>query len=759
MTNQINNNNFNNLEILAPAGSPECFFADINAGADAVYLGLSNFNARMKAENFTAENIREYVKKAHLLGVKVYVTLNTLVTDDDFQDLIELVKVLVEAKVDAYIVQDLGVAYILKHSFDNIVLHASTQLGIHNLYGAKIAEKIGFSRIVLSREAKLEDIRQIHENTNLEIEYFVQGALCVAFSGNCYLSSLEKGMSGNEGKCLQLCRLPYTNSLTNQTAYYLSARDLSLLSEMKTLIDAGVISFKIEGRMRHAGYTATVTNIYKSAINKLKLDEINNEWIEKQNILLKQTFSRGDFNKTAYLKNNTPDKIIYKDYQNHIGVEIGKVVSSKPFKTNLNIVKIQSNHPLSNGDGIKIIDKKSKTQVASLGIGDVKQVNDNIYEFVTKYKFRENLAVFLTQNAKSEAEFLSKTRKLDISLDIVANFGTQMKIEAFANINNQQFSHSYYSDFVLEQAQKSPVTTDEIITQFSKVSETNFNAINFNVNTNGVFVPKSIFNKIRRDFYENLADKIIEFYEKDNICKFNEQNYKKTISTNNSKMLNPQNIATVDESFDDFDKLTDFDKIVLKPSIYNESIIKTFFDKLSSKLGDSPASQKLCLNIPTIACFLDLEVIDKLLNNLSNSFQNLSLYINNIYGLYYADDYDIICSPLLNIKNVMAINHIIQLGSKTICASVEANTNFANNNNLVVFEKGKFPLMTFAHCPFKTIYDNKCDTCKYNSNLIYKNDALGSYKVSRTKIFNCYFELNGEINKNNAKFFAINFNK
>ena len=160
----MKNLNLNKLEILSPAGNPECFYANINNGADAVYLGLSSFNARMKAENFTTDNIREFVKYAHKFGVKVYVTVNTLIENEDFDEFISMIKILVDAKVDAFIVQDFGIAHLLKTSFDGIELHASTQMGIHNLNGAKVAEKLGFSRIVLSRETSLEDIKEIKRN-------------------------------------------------------------------------------------------------------------------------------------------------------------------------------------------------------------------------------------------------------------------------------------------------------------------------------------------------------------------------------------------------------------------------------------------------------------------------------------------------------------------------------------------------------------------------------------------------------------------
>jgi len=736
------NIDYKNLEVLSPAGSPECFLADLNAGADAIYLGLSNFNARMKAENFTTDNIKMYVDKAHLMGTKVYVTLNTLLVDDDFDELIALVKILVDAKVDAYIIQDLGVAYALKSSFDNINLHASTQLGIHNLYGAKVAEQLGFSRIVLSRETKLEDIKQIHENTNLEIEYFVQGALCVAFSGNCYLSSLEKQKSGNEGKCLQLCRLPYTNSLTNETAYNLSAKDLSLLENMQELIDAGVTSFKIEGRLKHAGYCAVTTKTYKQAIEKIKLNEFSKDFITENSILLRQTFSRGEFNKRAYLDKHTPDNIIYKDYQNHIGVEIGNVLSVNNFKNNLYKVKIQSKYELHNGDGIKIIDKSSKNQICSLGIGDILSSSNNIYEFVTKHKFPANTSVFLTQNSEYENKILSEKRLLNIDINLSAFSGNYLKATVYYNDTTFEFS----SNFLLEKAQNKPLSSEDFFTQINKLSETEFKISNFSVNTDGVFIPKSLLNAFRRDLIENLKNHILENYPMI-VAKFNSKNHSYLSNLEFINNLQPKNIAIIDECCEEFEKYKNFDIIVLKPSIYSLEIISKFYNLFK---------EKLALNLPTIANFNDIKIIDEILEKLP---KDINLYANNIYGLYYSKKYEVITSPLLNTKNTFAIRSLFNFGIRTLSASIESSVDYANNNNLIGFKDGLFPLMTFAHCPFKTIFNNTCKNCSFSKNLNYSNPNLNTYKITRIKIFNCYFELNTHFSQKNIKFFTINYSK
>ena len=362
------------LEILAPVGNKEMLMAAINSGADAVYLGAELFNARMKADNFSNQDLKESVRLCHLYGVKVYLTLNTLVTDSEIPKLIEQVKIAVDSKVDAFIIQDLGVAYLLKKYFKNIVLHASTQMGVHNYEGALILEKLGFSRVVLSRETTLEDIKLIKQNTNLEIEYFVHGALCVAFSGNCYLSSEIKGKSGNRGECLQLCRLFYNASNNEKqinNGYLLSTKDLCYADKLKELVKAGVTSFKIEGRLKRPAYVVSTVSTYKKVLESstfTKQDEKN----------LLKVFSRGDFNKGEYLNNNNSN-IINKEIQNHLGEKIGRVLKVEKFK-DLHKITIESRHQIATGDGLKFISKDG--YVNSLGVGNVEYKNGNFIQLL-----------------------------------------------------------------------------------------------------------------------------------------------------------------------------------------------------------------------------------------------------------------------------------------------------------------------------------------------------------------------------------------
>ena len=729
--------NLNNLEVLSPAGNAEGFYAAINNGADAVYLGLSKFNARMKAENFSTDNIREFVKFAHTFGVKVYVTINTLFDDDNINDLIEMINEIIDAKIDAFIVQDLGVAYLLKSAFPGIILHASTQMGIHNLDGAKVAEKLGFSRIVLSRETSIQDIKQIKQNTNLEIEYFVQGALCVAFSGNCYLSALENGMSGNEGKCLQLCRLPYTNNKNNETSYALSTRDLCLLDNLKELIDAGVTSFKIEGRLRHAGYTATATNIYKNAINLIKCNKFNEKFIKNSKELLKITFSRGNFNNNAYLYHSAENEVMFSDYQNHIGTKIGIVKSVEPFKNDLFKVTISSSHNLADGDGLKIINPKTKTQVSSLGVGGVQKLQHNTFVFFTKNKFSSGLDVHLTQDSKNEEKLLKNTRKIKINIKIVANFGKKLKVFA-----ENRFAKIYFeSDENLEKAKNNPLSEEDFKSQFSKLGNTPFELSKFKVQTNGVFLPKSMLNKLRIKMVELLQNQTITENEKDLFIYFDDFALSQIKDTQIT--TNPKNICIVNSN--NFEVSSNTIYVYLPDDFANCNALE-IIEKVQ------PENFALCL--PTIIRDADKFVFEKLLNSLP---KNISIFVNNVGGLNYHSKYNLITSPLLNIKNKYAIKFLNTLNVSTICSSIETSADFSKTNNLVWFESGNFPVMTFAHCPYKVITKSNCTNCKFDDNLTYSSQSNKTYKIKRTKLSNCYFTLNKELFRENLQFNLKNF--
>lgn len=261
----------NHVELLAPAGNTEGFYGAIHAGADAVYLGGSRFGARAYADNFTVDELISCIRYAHLRGRRVYLTVNTLVKEREFSELYDYLLPFYEAGLDGVIVQDIGVLAFIREHFPQMELHASTQMTLSGVYGSKLVRDMGVCRIVPARELCLEEIKQIKEDTGLSLETFIHGAMCYCYSGQCLFSSILGGRSGNRGRCAQPCRLPYevlVQGKTSEECYPLSLKDMCTIEHIPDLIEAGIDSFKIEGRMKKPEYTAGVTAIYRKYIDK-----------------------------------------------------------------------------------------------------------------------------------------------------------------------------------------------------------------------------------------------------------------------------------------------------------------------------------------------------------------------------------------------------------------------------------------------------------------------------------------------------------
>lgn len=259
------------VELLAPAGNPAAFYGAVKAGADAVYLGSNRFGARAYAENFTEEEITECIRYGHIMGCRLYLTVNTLMKEDELKELYSHVLPLYEGGLDGVIVQDFGAFRLLKESFPGLELHASTQMTLCSSNGARLLKNMGASRIVPAREISLEEIRKIRQEVDIELETFIHGAMCYCYSGQCLFSSILGGRSGNRGRCAQPCRLPYsveTNGKRSREQYFLSLKDMCTLEHMPELIEAGIDSFKIEGRMKKPEYAAGVTAVYRRYIDR-----------------------------------------------------------------------------------------------------------------------------------------------------------------------------------------------------------------------------------------------------------------------------------------------------------------------------------------------------------------------------------------------------------------------------------------------------------------------------------------------------------
>lgn len=310
-------------EILAPAGNAECVEAAINSGANAVYLGYSSFSARAGAQNFDGESLQKIVERAHFSDVRIYVAMNTLIKNTETEDFLRTLLSVWNMGVDAIIMQDILLGKFVHQRYPDIVLHLSTQAGVCNLEGARLAKEYGFSRVILARETPLSEIKKIAEF--IETEVFVQGALCTCFSGQCYFSSFAGGNSGNRGRCKQPCRKLYSYDREGfeERSYALSLSDLCVAENIGKFCEVGVVSFKIEGRMRRAEYVAAAVRYYR-----LLLEGENTSGALSD---LKRTYNRGNY--TKGLAFGQDSRFLSRDVQGHLGEKIGtiKVINGKYF--------------------------------------------------------------------------------------------------------------------------------------------------------------------------------------------------------------------------------------------------------------------------------------------------------------------------------------------------------------------------------------------------------------------------------------------
>ena len=343
------------FELLSPAGSMESLKAGIQNGADAIYLGGSSFGARASATNFDNDELIEAVKYAKLRNVNIFVTVNTSIKETEVEELISYTDFLYKIGVDAIILSDIGVAEVLRKRYPNMELHASTQISAHSLNDVLELKKVGFNRVVLARELSIEEIKEICDNVDIDIEVFIHGAICISYSGQCLMSSMLGDRSGNRGRCAQPCRQSY--KLINKTTgkiidvngnYLLSPKDLCSIENIEKILDTGVKSLKIEGRMKRPEYVAVVTSRYRKTIDNY----INNKITDDKKALkedLEAIFNR-KFT-SGYLMSKNGSDIINLDKPNNVGVKVGEVLS---FNSKKNKLKIKLSGKLSKGDGINL---------------------------------------------------------------------------------------------------------------------------------------------------------------------------------------------------------------------------------------------------------------------------------------------------------------------------------------------------------------------------------------------------------------------
>ncbi len=495
------------VELLAPAGSLEAFFAAMGAGADAVYVGLKEFSARAKAKNFSLRELELVCRYVRREGRRVYVTLNTLVKERELPKLIETLGALQQMGVDGLIIQDLGIWQLVKTHFPALELHASTQMTVHNAAGVKMLEQMGFTRAVLSRELTIDEIADIRRQTTIELEHFIHGALCFSFSGQCYFSSFLGGMSGNRGRCAQPCRRQHKQR--QQKGYYFSTNDLSAIELIPQLLDAGVMSLKIEGRMKSAEYVENVVGAYRLVLDAPPAHQ--KEAVDEAKQLLKSSFGRKPTK--GFLSGEQPEDIATPSVKGATGQYLGEVerVTGRE-------ISFRSSGPLHVGDRLRIQPRTDRAGTAftlrslQLGARKVASLEKGFASVPTPFNDRFSVGDSVFKVSSSEAFSMSEQacrKKLEqlppqhtpLDLEVVVGT-TEIKLKAESRGQVWQLSYPIESFVATERG----LDTQLLHKVFVATDKAPFSLRRMDAKVaENLFVPPKRLKEIRRQFYTEVT--------------------------------------------------------------------------------------------------------------------------------------------------------------------------------------------------------------------------------------------------------------
>lgn len=693
----------NKIELLAPVGSYEAFISAINNGADAIYLAGEHFGAREKA-TFTNEELKEMIKYAHIREVRVHVVINTIIYDDEMDKVMEFVDFLYDNDVDAIIVQDLGVITLVHKKYPDLEIHASTQLNTLNYKQAQILKNLGVKRVILAREASIEVVKEIIEKVNIDVEVFAHGALCMGYSGQCLLSSLTMKKSGNRGECLQLCRLPYSfmvndNKVDTKVEYLLSCKDLCTLDHIEEFVKAGVVSLKIEGRVKSASYVGKVVSMYRKYID----DYYKNEMIEvseNDTDELKRVFNR-EFTK-GYIFNEKPRDIVNTFRPNNIGVKIGEIV-----KINNNIATIKLTRELNQGDGVRFIGSKNDTGMIvnkmylnGLLVNSSKSEQYINVELKTQANIKDS--VYKTSdcllNKKIEDNNKLITKRFPVDVNVYAKLNKPLVIEARDDLGNVI---KVSSEYLIDKANKTPTSKERIKEQIAKLNDSVYylNLFEFE-GDEMIIIPISIINHLRNDMVELLNKK----REIRNVRKgkqeivFEDVKVSKEEFSYTYKANNKEQYEVIKKVIDSKDVYYNCPECIYPYFRISNGIVKT---------------------------------------------QNKSVLINELSDI--DNSKEMIANMYLNTTNIYALYTLYKLGFKRVTLSIEMSqkrienlirnykNKFGYEPNVEVMVYGKPDLMITKFCPINKILTDKDINCaRCNNDKFYLIDRKG-YKLELIK--------------------------
>ena len=728
-------------ELLAPVGSMEHLKVAINAGASSVYLSGKNYGARKFAENFTLDEIGEAVNIAHMHNVKVYITVNTLIKEDELESVVDYLSKLYAIGVDAVLVQDLGLIELINEYLPNLKIHASTQLTCENQLKLNYLESKGVKRVVLPREMRKDEIKTL--NTNMELEIFAHGALCYSYSGQCLMSSFKGGRSGNRGTCAQPCRRKYKIDGIKKQDYYLSPCDLSLFDQLKEISELNINCIKIEGRMRSKEYLAVVVSNYRKALNKMKSGkELESEEI---NLVFNRGFSQGQFNNSSKRSMRA----------GHIGLKIGKVISSSKNQIAIRLDDSIQSIP-EKGDGLLIIKNNNDygleisqnpiiTTLNHFQKGKNKQIKDLSRKnkvLIVKKVWQNKKSTF---NLNESNVYLTKRNSLSkkvkeietkgnsyVKSKLILTFSIKNKFPKLKGkltlANRKEVECEVIGNAPFEKPIKKSVDRETIKKQLSKVDNYPFQIIQININYDGtLFIPISKINELRRNLFEKLEHEVISLYThkykkiKIKHEKANLEETKPSISFYTNNLNHLRNIQNVKRVYLEIPPKDDDLDISSQPQ-HNLNHMINFIKEAQDISYDK--DYELIWKWPDIAHDKLIKVLNKvrgILNKMNYNLPIMSNCFNGEYGPYS-----------MNISNTATINSLDNYKILTISPELrkrdyeEIMKYCKNPEKIEILVQGSVELMKTRYSllskkELKTDYKNSLIDLNNNKHPIHKS--------------------------------------
>ncbi len=507
-------------EILAPCGSYESFEAAVHAGADACYIGGHKFGARAYAANFDEVSLLKSIEFAHIHGCRLYLTVNTLFKENEINMLYDYLLPFYEHGLDAVIVQDLGVFSFIREQFPDIKIHCSTQMNITSCYGAAFMKKCGASRIVAAREMSLEQIKKIKTDVDIEIEAFVHGAMCYSYSGQCLMSSLAGGRSGNRGRCAQPCRRKYNGE------YLLAMKDMCTLENIPSLIDAGIDSFKIEGRMKNEYYVASTVNAYRELVSDCINGSFSEAKAKKLKFGLANIYNRGGFCNGYFFTHNGAD-MISKERPNHQGVCVGKLVNIRNGAVDVGLT--EEVYPMDILE-IKLKSGEFINLTVSASEKSAKAGNQVTLNAPKTKEITANQNIFRIKSQHIEEELSSYYKKTALCGSLNAATGEPLSFVAECTLNDREFSGSATGK-ITEKSQNQAADIIKIKEKLAQTGNTDYFFKDISVNADkDCFIPMGELKRLRREAIANLENNIVSFYFREKpVCRQKQNSVIKTV--------------------------------------------------------------------------------------------------------------------------------------------------------------------------------------------------------------------------------------